>query len=103
MNCPVCDDEVREEVFHEDNARVHQWHCLTCGWRDYVDDTPYDSDPDIQAFNLLEAAGLIPEPPDAKALVLRMQRRFKLRMLESPLNKQRFYFRQELVNGLFED
>lgn len=36
--CPVCGAAIRREVFHEDGARVDQWHCLTCGYTEYADD-----------------------------------------------------------------
>lgn len=70
---------------------------------DDFDDSDEAALRDIQFFDLMNAAGLIPELPDAKARVLRLEKRLKLRVMESPMNRERVYFRQEYVNGFFDE
>jgi hypothetical protein len=70
---------------------------------DFISDDPADIEHDIRFFDLMDSAGLIPNPPDTTARVARMMKKLKLRIMEWSGSQQRPYFVQELVNGLYED
>lgn len=49
-------------------------------------------------------AGLTPaEIEYVNRAAISLEKRIKIMVLESPMSLDKFYFRQELVNGLYED
>lgn len=98
--CPVCGQQqvyvMGDEITGDD--WLEMFECDGCGWQGDDPDYPIDGDETPEQVDAyLRANGY-----DPAALVKRMQQRFKLTMLESPLNPEKFYFRQEWVNALYE-